>query len=355
MEWLLLIPAALLVFLAVILIRGAAFKPKAQPTPDEAPVTVDTDAAVDALATLVRCKTVSYADPTLEDNAEFEKLIDTLPTLYPHVFATCEFRQLPDRALLFRWKGKSEGKPAVLMAHYDVVSAEEGAWEKPAFDGVIENGVLWGRGAIDTKVTLNAILFAAEKLIKEGFTPERDIYMAFGGDEEINGHGVADIVRLFVERKIEPGIVLDEGGAVVEGVFPGVKQPCTLVGIAEKGMLNIEYSALSGGGHSSSPEPHTPIGKLCCACVRVESRPFKFRITPPAKKMFDVLGRHSSFAYRLIFANLWFFSPMLSLMTKNPGVSLTRSFARLQPSLKWRAQRGLTLYRLSRKWCQTTE
>lgn len=350
-----ILEVAVFALVSVLFIRTAIFKAQKVEDREVDEISVDGYAAAHALAEMIRCKTVSSRDKSLEDEREFEKFKNLLPTLFPKVYSICELIEVGDRSILIRWRGKSSESPTVLMAHYDVVSAEEGAWEKPAFDGVIENGVLWGRGAIDTKVTLNAILFAAEKLIKEGFTPERDIYMAFGGDEEINGHGVADIVRLFVERKIEPGIVLDEGGAVVEGVFPGVKQPCTLVGIAEKGMLNIEYSALSGGGHSSSPEPHTPIGKLCCACVRVESRPFKFRITPPAKKMFDVLGRHSSFAYRLIFANLWFFSPMLSLMTKNPGVSLTRSFARLQPSLKWRAQRGLTLYRLSRKWCQTTE
>ena len=111
-----LIPLALIVFVAVILIRALAFKPKAPTKSAPPPETVDfdKDAAVNALAELVRCKTVSYMDPALEDNAEFDRLIQKLPVLYPRVFEVCELTRLPDRALLFRWKGRNEGQPAAL-------------------------------------------------------------------------------------------------------------------------------------------------------------------------------------------------------------------------------------------------
>jgi carboxypeptidase PM20D1 len=161
------------------------------------------------------------------------------------------------------------------MAHYDVVSVSEEGWEKPAFDGIIEDGVLWGRGAIDTKITLNGILSAAEHLISEDFIPQNDIYMAFGGDEEIGGHGAKDIVSLFKLRGIVPAMVLDEGGAVVNNVFPGVDKPCALIGIAEKGMLNLEYRIKSAGGHASAPKPHTPVGELSAACCRVDFLKFR--------------------------------------------------------------------------------
>ena len=80
--------AAILLLLAVLIIRALAFRPKAQPDTAVAEVTFDKDAAVDALAQLVRCKTISYNDPTLEDETEFQKLIDLLPSLYPNVFPT---------------------------------------------------------------------------------------------------------------------------------------------------------------------------------------------------------------------------------------------------------------------------
>ena len=306
-------------FLAVLLIRAAMFRPKAQPPVDETPVAFDKDTAIHALAELVKCKTISYNDPALEDDGEFQKLIDLLPKLYPQVFSACSFQQLPHRALLFRWPGKESNAPAVLMAHYDVVPVDEEKWDKPPFAAIIEDGVLWGRGTLDTKVTFNGVLSAANHLIAQGFQPENDIYFAFSGGEEVNGQGAVNIVDYFMENHIQPALVVDEGGAVVENVFPGVKEACGLIGIAEKGMLNAQYKTRSAGGHASAPPVVTPIGSLSKACRRVLDNPFKMHMTKPVAEMFDTLGRRSTFVYRLIFANLWCFRPVLDMICKKGG------------------------------------
>ena len=306
-------------FVAVILVRTLRFTPKAQPIVSETPADFDKDAAVDALAQLVRCKTISYNDHSLEDEAEFRKLIDLLPTLYPNVFRVCTFLELPDRALLLRWPGKAEGDPTVLMAHYDVVPVNEENWEKPPFAAVIEDGVLWGRGTLDTKVTFNGVFSAANYLISQDFQPEHDIYFAFSGGEEVNGRGAPNIVQYFEDHGIQPALVVDEGGAVVENVFPGVKAPCGLIGTAEKGMMNAQFRTTSAGGHASAPKPHTPVGVLAAACKKVEDHPFKCHIDGPAAAMFDTLGRHSTFLYRMIFANLWCFGWVLDLLGKSSG------------------------------------
>ncbi len=309
-------------FLAVILIRTLRFRPKKGGAVAVEPVSVDLDRATDCLAQLVRCRTVSYRDKSKEDDAEFERLLALLPTLYPNVAKACELKRFEGRAILYRWQGKSAESPTVLMAHYDVVPAEAEAWEKPPFAGILENGVLWGRGTLDTKVTMNAALFAANTLIAEGFTPENDIYFAFSGGEEINGKGALYIVEYFKEQGITPGLVLDEGGGVVADVFPGVKAPCGMIGIAEKGMLNVEYRVKSGGGHASAPAPKTPIGTLARACCLVEKHPFKRHLTAPVREMFDTLGRHSTFLYRMIFANLWCFSGLLDAFCRKKGGDL---------------------------------
>ena len=313
------IAAVIVAFLAVITVRTLRFTPKPQPRLSQEEVCFDRDAAVDALAQLVRCKTVSYNDHSLEDESEFQKLISLLPRLYPNVMETCEFRKLPDRALLLRWPGKNPGDPAVMMAHYDVVPVNEEAWDKPPFEAVLEDGVLWGRGTLDTKVTFNGILSAANHLIARGFRPERDVYFAFSGGEEVNGQGAPNIVAWFREQGIRPALVVDEGGAVVENVFPGVKVPCGLIGIAEKGMMNAQFRARSQGGHASAPKPHTPVGVLSAACKRVEDHPFKAHIQGPAAQMFDTLGRYSTPLYRVIFANLWCFGWLLDLMARKSG------------------------------------
>lgn len=307
------------VFVAVVLIRTLRFAPKAQPPVSEEKVEFDRDGAVNALAELVKCKTVSYNDKTLEDDAEFEKLEALLPRLYPNVFAACTLQKFPQRAMLFRWPGKHDDAPSVMMAHYDVVPVDKNGWEKPPFEAIIENGVMWGRGTLDTKVTFNGILSAAENLIGQGFVPENDIYFAFSGGEEINGDGAPTIVKWFADNGIQPALVVDEGGAVVENVFPGVKAPCGLIGIAEKGMINAEFSTASGGGHASAPKPHTPVGVLAAACKKVEDHPFKAHIEGPASQMFDTLGRHSTFLYRMIFANMWCFGWVIDLLGKLSG------------------------------------
>lgn len=314
-----IIIALILVFVGILLIRGVTFKPKAMPVTESEKIEFDTDAPIEALQKLVRCKTVSYYDSALEDDVEFEKLIALLPELYPNVFKTCSFDRLPDRALLFRWPGNSSQNPSVMMAHYDVVPVEEKDWQKPPFEGIIEDGVMWGRGTLDTKATFNGVLSAAEHLISNGFVPQNDIYFAFSGGEEVNGKGASNVVDYFEEKGIELALVLDEGGAVVENVFPGVKAPCGLIGIAEKGMMNVTFSVESGGGHASAPLPHTPIGLLSQACCKIENSPFPMHVTKPAAEMFDTLGRHSNFLYKVIFANFGLFKGVLDMISKKSG------------------------------------
>lgn len=308
--------------LLVIIIRTLNFKPKSSVKVSLEKINFDGDRAVENLRELVRCKTVSYKDSSLEDDAEFEKLIEKLPKLYPKVFEKCSLLKLPDRALLFKWEGKNHNAPTVLMAHYDVVPVNEEMWEKPPFEAILEEGVVWGRGTLDTKVTVNGVLYSAETLISEGFIPENDIYFAFSGGEEINGKGASNIVDYFEENNIEPALVVDEGGAVVENVFPGVSAPCGLIGIAEKGMMDVKYTCKSAGGHASAPKPHTPVGTLSAACCSMENNPFKSHLTKPVAEMFDTLGRHSNFLYRMIFANLWAFSGLLDMICKKSGGEL---------------------------------
>ena len=314
--------AIFLAFFALLLCRTLAFRPKASPKTLPKDTDFDGDAVIERLATLVRFPTVSYRDKEKEDESAFRGLLDALPTLYPNVFSACEYRELPDRAILFRWKGRNDGDPAVMMAHYDVVPVNASAWEKPPFDAVLENGVLWGRGTLDTKVTFNAVLSAVDTLVARGFVPEKDVYLAFSGGEEVNGEGARNIVAYFKEQGITPSLVVDEGGAVVENVFPGVKGACGMIGIAEKGMLDVSYRALSSGGHASAPKPHTPVGVLSSACTKIENHPFPSHLSKPVAAMFDTLGRHSSFVYRMIFANLWFFRPVLDGICKKSGGEL---------------------------------
>ena len=306
-------------FIALLCVRATLFNPKSSTRSEVQTVNFDEEMAVTALQRMVECKTISDRDKNLEDDTEFNKFQALLPTLFPLLHKACTLEHIGERGLLYHLKGKSNENPTVYMAHYDVVPADETAWQHPPFEPLRKDGEIWGRGTLDTKGTLCSALMATETLLKDNFTPNNDIYFAFGGDEEIMGNDAPAIVDELHKRNIRPALVLDEGGAVVENVFPGVTSPCALIGTGEKGMMNLEFSAQSAGGHASAPPPHTVIGTLSRAVSLMENKPFPVHLSPPAAEMFNTLGRHSSFVYRLIFANLWCFKGVLNAMCKKTG------------------------------------
>jgi carboxypeptidase PM20D1 len=316
--WLILIGLAAVI--AVVIYNTSRFVPLPDTKSTPAPIApVDQEMAAQKLAAMIRCKTVSSRDKSQEDPAEFEKFKTVLSELFPLVHQRATVKELEPRGLLYHVPGESKDHPVVFMSHFDVVAATQDAWQKPAFDGVIEDGVLWGRGTLDTKVTLLGVMQSAETLFEQGFTPKNDLYFSFAGDEEIAGESAPAIVDELERMGVVPALVLDEGGAVVEGVFPGVDEPCALVGIAEKGMLDLEFFAQGAGGHASAPPPHTLVGELAQACVHVENRPFPARLTRASSEMFDTLGRRSTYVYRMIFANLWLFKPVLDMICRKRG------------------------------------
>ena len=185
----------ILAFVSVVLVRTINFKPQEKETREVENIDFDYESAISNLQKLVKCKTISYFDHSLEDDKEFNKLVRMLPKLYPNVCKNLKLKKFDGRALLFYWKGKKKGDPAVFMAHYDVVPVEQENWTKPAFDALIEDNIMWGRGTLDTKVTFNGVLSAGEHLLKKGFKPEHDVYFAFSGGEETNGPGAKNIVN----------------------------------------------------------------------------------------------------------------------------------------------------------------
>lgn len=278
--------------------------------------------AIANLQQLIRIPTMSRLDESETDWEQFTLFIDTLPTLYPLVHEHLERELVGGYSLLYRWRGQSSANPSVLMAHYDVVPATDEGWQHPPFSGAeVEDAdghpVIWGRGTLDDKGSLVVTLEAVEALLAEGFTPANDIYLSFGHNEETAGDGAEEAVRLLESRGVSPAFVLDEGGAVVEGIFPGVDDPIAVIGVAEKGIMTLTMTVDQEGGHASTPPRMTATARLAKAIVALNSRPFKAGFTATNLEMIRTLGAHAKQPLRFAFTNLWLTRrPLLWLFRK---------------------------------------
>ena len=233
---------------------------------------------LDHLAEAIRIPTVSHEDWGRVDEREFERFRGFLSETYPMMHEHLDHEVIADHSLLYRWPGSDATQPPILlMCHYDVVPVEpgtEGDWPHPPFEAVDDGTHLWGRGAIDDKGSLVGLFEAFESLLAEGFRPEATLYLSVGHDEEVGGpRGASAVAAVLAERGVRFSLVLDEGGAVVEDLLPGASAPVALVGIGEKGYLNVEITALGEGGHSSTPPESTAIGKVAATIAALERTP----------------------------------------------------------------------------------
>jgi carboxypeptidase PM20D1 len=265
------------------------------------------------LARAVRIKTVSHADYRAIDLDEYRKMPRFFSDNFPLLMNTAEITVLNDFAYIFYWKGPDGGlPPGLLLAHFDVVPADPTGWSVPPFEGRVENGAVWGRGALDTKCTLVGILEAAERLIEQGFQPKRSWYFASGGDEETFGiEGARKMAAYFQEKGIYFDFVLDEGAFVASGMFSDIQAPLALLGISEKGYADIVLRAEGKGGHASMPPKHNPATELTDAVGRIERGRKKRRITYTVKRFLHALVPHVSFLKGIVYANIWLFGPII--------------------------------------------
>ena len=284
----------------------------------------EVDAAARRLGAALQFHTESLVATIADGGAEFDRFHAFLAQTFPLVHAHLKREQVNRFSLLYTWPGKNPAlKPALLMCHQDVVPVSpgtEGNWKHPPFGGEIAEGCVWGRGALDVKSGLMGQLEAVERLLADGFQPERTLYFAFGHDEEIGGQqGALQIVRLLQSRHVQLESVLDEGGQVTIGVLPGVKPPVAMIGVAEKGYATLQLTVKAAGGHSSMPPPASAIGILSAAVARVEAHPFPADLTHVNALNLHVAGA-MAWPQRLVVTNPWLFDWLITrIVARSPS------------------------------------
>lgn len=299
----------------VCVVRAATVSaPHVDPGPAPSLPAIDEDAVVKTFAAAVAIPTISL--PTGGTAAAFDGLHALLRERFPRVHAQLERTSIGGHSAVYRWAGSDPAAPAVVLtAHLDVVPVEPGTeaqWTWPPFSGTVADGFVWGRGALDDKLSAVAMLAAVESLLQAGHTPACDVWLAFGHDEEVSGgEGARAIAAWLAERGVRAQFVLDEGSAVVEGVLPGLAAPIALIGVAEKGMASFELTLQADGGHSSMPPTHGAIGRLAAAVVRLEDHQMPGALRGPAAAMFDRLTPEMGFLPRLALANRWILDPLV--------------------------------------------
>ncbi len=331
MVYIIIIVALLFILLSVLVIKALNHKPTNDAVEKAAPITVDEARIIESLQTMIQFKTISYQDTSKEDKQAFKAFREYIQTRYPTILSKGDYKEIEDTGFLIHLKGKHHDKSIVFMSHYDVVP-ENGTWQHDPFSGKIIDGKIYGRGTLDTKSTLASILEAMEHLLNEGVTLTHDYYLCFSGDEETRGPSANNIVQYLKTRGVKPSLVLDEGGAVVENIFPGVKKKTAVIGVAEKGYMNVRLSATASGGHASMPPASMPLSDLSLAVSRLhKGNVFKMKTLSVTKAMLTEVSKHSeSFVMRLLFANLWLFMPVIKMNAKKSGGEMLSLFKTTQ-------------------------
>jgi carboxypeptidase PM20D1 len=266
------------------------------------------------LSKAITFPTISYAPNSPIDTIAFEGYHRFLSEAYPLIHAKLKKETFSDFSLLYTWQGKNPAlKPVILLAHMDVVGADEpDSWTKPPFSGENDGTYIWGRGTLDDKAEMISILEAVEKLLGENYQPLRTIYLAFGHDEELYGlNGAAVIASTLKARGVEAEFVLDEGYAVTIGMVPMISKPVALIGTSEKGYLSVNLTVSLAGGHSAYPEKETAITILTKALNNIVNNQMKAEITEPIDDFIRYIGPEMPFYARAIFANKWLFKGVI--------------------------------------------
>ncbi|MCZ6831844.1 MAG: M20/M25/M40 family metallo-hydrolase [Gammaproteobacteria bacterium] len=282
--------------------------------------------AAEHLAAAVRFPTVSHQHPGKLDSEAFNRLHRFFRSTYPETFARLKVEVVNGYSLLLEWPGQDSAlAPVLFTAHMDVVPVEPGTagdWSHPPFAGVIENGVIYGRGTLDDKLGVISLLEAVERLLQQGFAPQRSLFFGFGHDEEIGGvQGAGAIAQRFRERGLYFSWMLDEGGYIISDNPLLPERQVALVGVAEKLYLTLLLKTRGAGGHSSRPPPTTTIGRLAAAVVRVENNPFPAKIVPPIDTMLTRSAQHMEFPMSFLFGNLWLTEPLVARILGDDQVS----------------------------------
>ena len=192
--------------------------------------------------------------------------------------------------LVAHWKGSDPKlKPLVISGHMDVVEAKPADWERNPFTPVVENGLLYGRGASDMKLDDALAVVSLIELKRQGYQPRRDIVLALSGDEETTMKTTQMMARTLSTAEMVlnvdgTGGQLDPQGKPLYFVWSG----------AEKTYADFQLTVTSPGGHSSRPYEPNAITEMSAALVRIGAHRFKPELSELTRAYFTTAAQYEA-------------------------------------------------------------
>jgi len=299
---------------AVLFLNTARLGRKARKLEGQHPTFTDAELASygSTFARMLRCATVSVRGSY--DDTEFAKLRSVVEADFPLLHEKAERRILADDCWLYKIPGKDPTRNILLMSHHDVVAADTD-WTMPAFEGIIRDGKVYGRGAADTKGSLCAIMFAAEEMLCAGTVPPVNLYIVSSHNEELGGNGMAATLDYCQEKGIAFEVILDEGGAIVEPPLPDMNcEMCAMVAVHEKGRLKLKCTAENESSHISlTAFKGNPVERMSRFVQEITAQNIFIRnLNPQTRSMFVSLAPYCKLPMRVLFSNLWLFNGLLN-------------------------------------------
>lgn len=253
---------------------------------------------------------------------QFLRFHEFLHEAFPLIHQRLKLIKINEYSLLYQWNTNAE-KSILLLAHMDVVPANDEEWDVPPFSGLIKDGFVWGRGTLDDKCCVMSILEAIERLLSEGFIPNKNIYIAFGFDEETKGYlGARKTAEYLKSNGVKLDAILDEGAVIIEGFIPQIRVPLALVGVAEKGLASFDLIAKGDGGHSSAPKRNSPVERLAKAIERISAYKSETVLTEAVEAFFKTISKYMPFPSNILLRNPRLFLPLIKRsIGKNPSAN----------------------------------
>ena len=336
-----IILAVIMLFIAILLINTMLQTRTARKLAGEHPVFTDTQLKVygETFSRMLQCATVSVKGSY--DDTEFAKLRSTVEKDFPLLHEKAERKIFSDDCWMYKIQGRDPSRNILLMSHHDVVPADTD-WTMPAFDGIIKDGKVYGRGAADTKGSLCAILFAAEEMLRDGIIPPVNLYIVSSHNEELGGDGMAATLAYCQENGITFDVILDEGGAIVEPPLAGMNcEMCAMVAVHEKGRLKLKCTARNESSHVSlTAFKGNPVERMSQFIQQITAKNIFIRkLHPQTRSMFASLAPYCSLPMKVLLSNLWLFGGLLTKVlpklnaTAGGMVGTTCNFQEIQGSV----------------------